>query len=80
MINFFHSAGSSGRKTEILDVANGVSCSDMANFPVGLSSAVGANLDGAPVVCGGFGDGSSNWSTFDKCYRFANGVWQNLPV
>ena len=64
---------SSARKTEIVDVANGVSCSDMAEFPVELSYAVGANLDGTPVVCGGY-LGSS--VTSEKCYRFKNSVWE----
>ena len=60
------------QKTEIVDVVNGVSCSDMADFPVELSSAVGANLDGTPVVCGGYGCSSEQ---LDKCYRMTNGVW-----
>ena len=62
---------SATRKTEIVDVANGVSCSDMADFPVKLAGAVGANLDGTPVVCGGKSSGYS-----DKCYMFTNGVWK----
>ena len=67
---------SSARKTEIVDVANGVSCSDLADFPGELDSAVGANLDGTPVVCGGYG--SSVWS--DKCYRLTNGVWEEFAT
>ena len=64
------------RKTEIVDVANGLNCSDMADFPVELSGAVGANLDGTPVVCGG--SGSSPNSHSDVCYRFMNGVWEEF--
>ena len=64
-----------GRKTEIVDVVNGVSCSDMADFPVSLYAAVGANLYGTPVVCGGYGD----YGYSDKCYMYykwiTNGVW-----
>ena len=50
---------SSARKTEIVDVANGLTCSDMADFPVELYGAVGANLGGTPVVCGGSSSASS---------------------
>ena len=41
------------RKTEIVDVVNGDTCSNLANLPVKLTYALGANLDGTPVVCGG---------------------------
>ena len=61
---------SSARKTEIVDVANGLTCSDMADFPVQLIGAVGANLGGTPVVCGG--------SSSEKCFRFKNSVWQEF--
>ena len=63
------------RKTEILDLENGITCSELADFPVELSSAVGANLHGTPVVCGGFSSGLS-----EKCYRFnsASGVWEDF--
>ena len=65
----------SARKTEIVDLANGLTCSDMALFPVYLSYAVGANLrGGTPVVCSGYG--SSGIS--DKCYRFKNSVWEEF--
>ena len=67
---------SSARKTEIVDVANGVSCPDLTDFPGELDSAVGANLDGTPVVCGGYG--SSVWS--DKCYRLTNAVWEEFAT
>ena len=58
-----------------MDVANGVSCSDMVDFPVELYGAVGANLGGTPVVCGGY-SGSSVWP--EKCYRFTNSMWQEF--
>ena len=64
------------RKTEIVDVASGLSCPDMADFPVELSGAVGANLDGTPVLCGG--SGSSPNAHSDVCYRFMNGVWEEF--
>ena len=65
------------RKTEIVDVANGLTCSDMADFPIQLHGAVGANLDGTPVVCGGY-DSSSSFGYSDKCFRFTNGVWEEF--
>ena len=64
---------SSGTKTEIVNVANGIICSNMADFPVELYGSVGANLDGTPVLCGGWSFGYS-----DKCYRFTNGVWEEF--
>merc|ERR1711971_439355 len=66
---------SSARKTEIVDVANGLTCSDLAEFPVALSGAVGANLGGTPVVCGGY-LGSSVYTK--KCYRFKNSGWEEF--
>ena len=54
----------SATKTEIVDLANGLSCSDMAEFPVLLGGGVGANLGGTPVVCSGW-----SWGYSDKCYR-----------
>ena len=65
---------SATRTTEIVDVANDVACSDLADFPVELSGAVGANLDGTPVVCGGGGNSGS----LDTCYRFKNGIWEEF--
>ena len=62
------------RKTEIVDVTNGITCTDLANFPVTLAGAVGANLRGSPVVCGGYGHSGSS----DKCYRFKNGMWKEF--
>ena len=57
-----------------MDVKIGLSCSDMADFPVKLMSAVGANLDGTPVVCGG----GVSWTYSNKCYRFTNGLWEEF--
>ena len=61
---------SSARKTEILDVVTGVNCAVLPDFPVELQTAVGANLDGTPVVCGG--------DSSEKCYRFNNGGWEEF--
>ena len=41
------------RKTEVVDVESGETCADLAEFPVSNYGAVGANLDGTPIVCGG---------------------------
>ena len=44
-------------KTEIVDLANGKSCSrDLEDFPVEILGAVGTNLQGTPVVCGALGN------------------------
>ena len=64
-------------KTEIVDVANGVSCSDMADFPAVLIGAVGANLDGTLVVCSGY-ESSIGYS--DKCFRFINAAWEEFAT
>ena len=60
---------SSARKTEIVDVANGLTCSDMADFPVELYGAVGANLGGTPVVCGGSSSKTQNTTRKVGCSR-----------
>ena len=65
---------SSARKTEILDVANGLTCSDLAEFPVELDGAVVANLGVTPVVCGGMFSSLRS----EKCYRFKNSVWEEF--
>ena len=58
-------------------MANGLTCSDMADFPVELNGAVGANLGGTPVVCGGYGPsiGSSK-----NCFRFINAAWEEFAT
>ena len=67
---------SSATKTEIVDLANGRSCRDLAEFPVEILGAVGANLQGTPVVCGG---SSSSFEPQKICYGFTNGRWQEYP-
>ena len=59
--------------TEIIDVIDGKICADLADFPVEIGYSVGANLQGAPTVCGGWinGNGKS-----DKCYQFIDDAWQ----
>ena len=64
---------SSARKTEVVDVESGETCADLADFPVENDSAVGANLNGTPIVCGG------RYSTYyQKCYKLTNGGWQEF--
>ena len=64
---------SSATKTEIVDVANGRSCRDLEDFPMEIIGAVGANLQGTPVVCG---VGETNQK---KCFGLKNGEWQEYP-
>ena len=40
-------------KTKIVDVVSGELCADLADFPLPNYGALGANLDGTPVLCGG---------------------------
>ena len=61
-----------GRKTEIINLAGQDTCLNLEDFPIGLSEAVGANIQGTPFVCGG----SSATFTSSKCYHFINGTWQ----
>ena len=65
---------SSATKTEIVDLANGAACSDLAVFPIEIYGAVGANLDDIPVVCGG----SFSITKNEKCYRYTKGVWEDF--
>ena len=47
---------SSTRTTEIIDVIDaGTTCPDLGKFPIKVSHAVGANLQGTPIICGGYG-------------------------
>ena len=60
---------SSARKTEVVDVESGETCANLADFPVENKGALGANLNGIPIVCGGYSSG---------CYKFTNGGWQEF--
>ena len=46
-------SGSSSTTTEVVDVVSGETCADLADFPLSIYGAVGANLNGTPAVCGG---------------------------
>ena len=65
--------GSSPRKTEVIDVLSGETCDDLADFPLANAGAVGANLNGTLVVCGGTYSGS-----YQTCYNFTNAGWQQF--
>ena len=52
-------------KTEVVDVVTGETCADLADFPLPNYDAVGAILDGTPIVCGGYF--SSGYS--HTCYK-----------
>jgi hypothetical protein len=65
---------SSARKTEVVDVVSGESCADLADFPLENYAAVGGNLHGTPVVCGGR---YSN-TYYKACYKYSNNEWQQF--
>ena len=65
-----------GIKTEIVDVVSGETCADLDDFPVANHLAVGANLDGTPVVCGG---GDIDLGTYyQTCYKLTISGWQEF--
>ena len=49
----FPTSSATTRTTEVVDVVIGKTCADLIDFPLPITGAVGANLDGTPVVCGG---------------------------
>ena len=49
----FPTSSATTRTTEVVDVVIGETCADLIDFPLPITGAVGANLDGTPVVCGG---------------------------
>ena len=63
-------------KTEVVDVLSGESCAYLANFPVTIMGAVGANLHGTPIVCGGYS--SEYFYVTNSCYKFTNAGWQEF--
>ena len=67
---------SSSKKTEILDLTSGESCKDLADFPLEWSHGVGANLNGIPVVCGGYDQVIQAWQANETCFKFTNGGFQ----
>ena len=44
----------SSTRTEIIDVIDaGTTCPELAKLPVEVYGAVGTNLQGVPIICGG---------------------------
>ena len=62
-------------KTEVVDVVSGESCADLADFPLVNDGAVGANLNGTPIVCGGF---NSDQKELQTCYKYTKSGWQKF--
>ena len=55
MITSGEPRSSSTRTTEIIDVIDaGTTCPDLAKYPEEVDVAVGANLQGVPIICGGY--------------------------
>ena len=76
MITSGYPRSSATRKTEIVDVTNGLTCSNLNDFPEKIYGTVGANLGGTPVVCGGVGfSGYSNW-----CHRYNIYKWEKFAT
>jgi hypothetical protein len=61
-------------KTEVVDVVSGETCADLADFPLPNSKALGANLHGTPVVCGGY----DLPTHYQSCYKFTISGWQEF--
>ena len=59
----------SANKTEVVDVVNGESCADLADFTLAITHPVGANLHGTPVVCGGSYSTTEFGPFSRKCHR-----------
>ena len=63
--------------TEIIDVIDGETCTDLADFPMEIGYSVGANLQGTPIVCGGWINGNGD---SDNCYQFLDDAWQEFAT
>ena len=66
---------SSATKTEIIDLVTGESCTDLADFPLTNYGGVGANLNGTPIVCGGYSSGY-----VQTCRKFTDSIWQSFAT
>ena len=62
---------------EIIDVINGETCADLADFPMEIGYSVGTNLQGTPIVCGGHMNSNG---VSDKCYQFVEDAWQEFAT
>ena len=66
----FPTSSATTRTTEVVNVVSGETCPDLVDFPLPITGAVGANLDGTPVVCGG--------AYLQKCYKLTISGWQEF--
>ena len=58
---------------------NGKTCPDLAKFPGEIIGAVGANLNGTPIVCGGTSYDSNFIALYlRKCFKLTSAGWQEF--
>jgi hypothetical protein len=57
-----------------VEVVSGETCADLVDFPFENRGAVGANLDGTPIVCGG----RYSSTYYQSCYKYTNAGWQEF--
>ena len=72
-------SGYSNSPTEFIDVINDKTCNNLAKFPKGVShEAVGGNLQGIPIVCGGYGFPIQGEEVVDSdiCYKLTMSGWK----
>ena len=68
-------------KTEVIDlVDSNVICEDLEDFPMEISTAVGANLASTPIICGGYFSNNVSVHTSDKCFKYMEGGWQHFAT
>ena len=63
---------------EVVDVVSGETCADLVDISYPIYQAMGANLHGTPVVCGG--SFSSTSTHYQECHKFTNGEWQEFAI
>ena len=69
---------SSATKTEVVDVVSGETCADLADFPLSIDRAVGGNINGELVVCGGRHGTGIDDTYYQTCYKFTISGWQEF--
>ena len=70
-------SNSHNKKTEIINLAGQTTCDDFEDFPIEVNGAVGGEIQGIPVVCGGYLGNINEISFSNKCYHFFRGSWQS---
>ena len=67
---------STSTRTEIIDVIDaGTTCPDLAKFPLDVKFAVGANLQGVPIICGGTVDSPNSKRLNSKQSLISKHFW-----